>query len=188
MLQSGNAKPRVFRLPEDKGIINRYGFNSDGMESVRSELIKYQSRKAVNMLSLGTERDQIEYRGHRPGLLGINLGKNKSTEDAAADYVAGVQALGEFADYMVVNVSSPNTPGLRSLQGKEQLEKLLRRVHEARDAIATKENRAIPLLLKIAPDLNNQDKQDIADVALDLNVDGLIVSNTTLQRPAFLKR
>ena len=125
---------------------------------------------------------------HRNGVLGVNLGKNKTTEDAAADYVAGVHALAKYADYLVVNVSSPNTPGLRSLQGKQQLHDLLSRVLQARDQVVAHEKRAIPLLVKIAPDLTADDKRDIADVALDLQLDGLIVSNTTLSRPETLQR
>lgn len=174
--QPGNAKPRVFRLPEDRGVINRYGFNSKGLEYVGTRLESYVSSRA-----------QRQDAGHRTGVLGVNLGKNKMTEDAAADYVQGVHALGKYADYLVVNVSSPNTPGLRTLQGKSQLRSLLVRVIKARDEVAAIEKRAIPLLVKIAPDLTEDDKQDIADVALELKLDGLVVSNTTLSRPKSLK-
>ncbi|KAL8005515.1 putative dihydroorotate dehydrogenase, class 2, aldolase-type TIM barrel [Plasmopara halstedii] len=174
--QPGNAKPRVFRLPEDRGVINRYGFNSKGLEHVSTRLEKYVSSRAKRQKA-----------GHRAGILGVNLGKNKLTEDAAADYVQGVHALGKFADYLVVNVSSPNTPGLRTLQGKQQLQNLLVRVLKARNEVAAIEKRNIPLLVKIAPDLTEDDKQDIADVALELKLDGLVVSNTTLRRPDTLK-
>ncbi|TDH68293.1 hypothetical protein CCR75_003242 [Bremia lactucae] len=174
--QDGNPKPRVFRLPEDRGVINRYGFNSKGLEYVSSRLKQYIQ-----------SREKRQNAGHRTGVLGVNLGKNKLTADAAADYVQGVHALGKFADYLVVNVSSPNTPGLRTLQGKNQLRDLLLRVLEARDTVATTEARRIPLLVKIAPDLTENDKQDIAQVALELKLDGLIVSNTTLSRPNTLK-
>ncbi|CAH0476808.1 unnamed protein product [Peronospora belbahrii] len=176
--QPGNPKPRVFRLNEDLGVINRYGFNSKGLEYVQARLERYVGSRA---------KRQAPGNGHRSGVLGVNLGKNKLTEDAAADYVKGVQALGKYADYLVVNVSSPNTPGLRTLQGKIQLKNLLVRVIKARDEVAATEKRNIPLLVKIAPDLTDEDKKDIADVALDLELDGLVVSNTTLSRPDSLK-
>ncbi|GLD96411.1 hypothetical protein PINS_up005094 [Pythium insidiosum] len=173
--QPGNPKPRVFRLTEDRAVINRYGFNSQGLESVAKRLEAYMWR-----------RENLS-RWHRAGVLGVNLGKNKTTEDAAADYVEGVKALGKYADYLVVNVSSPNTPGLRSLQGKQQLQELVSRVLTARDELVAQLGRPIPLLVKIAPDLTADDKKDIADVALALQLDGLIVSNTTLSRPESLK-
>ncbi|KAG7381548.1 Dihydroorotate dehydrogenase (quinone), mitochondrial [Phytophthora pseudosyringae] len=174
--QPGNPKPRVFRLREDRGVINRYGFNSKGLEHAGARLERYVGSRAKR-----------QGNGHRAGVLGVNLGKNKLTEDAAADYVQGVRALGKYADYLVVNVSSPNTPGLRTLQGKIQLQSLLVRVLKARDEVAASEKRDIPLLVKIAPDLTEDDKQDIADVALDLKLDGLVVSNTTLSRPDTLQ-
>jgi dihydroorotate dehydrogenase len=176
--QPGNPKPRVFRLYEDRGVINRYGFNSKGLDHVGARLETYVGSRA---------KRTAPGNGHRAGVLGVNLGKNKLTEDAAADYVQGVHALGKYADYLVVNVSSPNTPGLRTLQGKIQLQNLLVRVLKARDEVAAIEKREIPLLVKIAPDLTEDDKQDIADVALDLKLDGLVVSNTTLSRPDSLK-
>ncbi|TMW57114.1 hypothetical protein Poli38472_003039 [Pythium oligandrum] len=173
--QPGNPKPRVFRLSEDKAVINRYGFNSQGLASVAARLDSYVASR------------ELRSAWHRNGVLGVNLGKNKTTEDAAADYIEGVKTLGRFADYLVVNVSSPNTPGLRSLQGKQQLFELVSRVLTARNEVETQEGRKIPLLVKIAPDLTEDDKRDIADVALDLKLDGLIVSNTTLSRPDTLK-
>ncbi|CAI5708750.1 unnamed protein product [Peronospora destructor] len=176
--QPGNPKPRVFRLYEDMGVINRYGFNSKGLGYVAARLESYVGSRA---------KRQAPGNGHRSGVLGVNLGKNKLTEDAAADYVKGVKGLGKYADYLVVNVSSPNTPGLRTLQSRNQLKNLLVRVIDARDEVSATEKRNIPLLLKIAPDLTEDDKQDIADVALELNLDGLVVSNTTLCRPDFLK-
>ncbi|RLN54151.1 hypothetical protein BBJ29_008180 [Phytophthora kernoviae] len=176
--QPGNPKPRVFRLAEDRGVINRYGFNSNGLEAVGARLERYVGSR---------EKRTSSGQGHRAGVLGVNLGKNKTTEDAAADYVQGVHALGKYADYLVVNVSSPNTPGLRTLQGKIQLQELLVRVLKARDEVATTEKRDIPLLVKIAPDLTEHDKEDIAAVALELKLDGLVVSNTTLSRPEALK-
>jgi dihydroorotate dehydrogenase len=156
--QGGNPKPRLFRLPRDRAVINRMGFNNDGMEAVAARL---------------AGRDQAN------GIVGVNLGKNKETVDAAADYELGVARLGDLADYLVINVSSPNTPGLRALQGKEPLAALIQRTRAARDALRNKP----PLLLKIAPDLTEDDQRDIAEVALTEGLDGLIISNTTIARP-----
>eukprot|EP00088_Acartia_fossae_P049940 TRINITY_DN5548_c0_g1_i4.p1 TRINITY_DN5548_c0_g1~~TRINITY_DN5548_c0_g1_i4.p1 ORF type:complete len:399 (-),score=77.83 TRINITY_DN5548_c0_g1_i4:246-1442(-) len=160
--QDGNPKPRVFRLSEDEGVINRYGFNSDGHEAVHERI---KLLRATNNLKT---------------VLGINLGKNKTSADAIGDYVLGVERFGDLADYLVINVSSPNTPGLRSLQGKENLSNLIQEVVKHRDIKCPK----VPLLVKIAPDLTSQDKEDIASTVLDSKsrVDGLIVSNTTVSR------
>jgi len=155
--QPGNPRPRLFRLTPDRAVINRMGFNNQGLEVVAGRLAKRR----------------------RGGIVGANLGKNKTTEDAAADYEKGVRALGPLADYLVINVSSPNTPGLRALQGKEPLAELVGRTRAAVDALAVK----VPLLLKIAPDLTAEDLKDIAEVALEGGLDGLIVSNTTITRP-----
>ncbi|RVE74412.1 hypothetical protein OJAV_G00022080 [Oryzias javanicus] len=169
--QEGNPKPRVFRLPADNAVINRYGFNSCGLAEVQTRL------KA---------REETQQQLTKTGLpLGVNLGKNKLSQDAAADYTEGVKALGPLADYLVVNVSSPNTPGLRDLQGKAELRQLLLTVLKERDAL--QDTRKPPVLLKIAPDLTAQDKQDIADVVAELGVDGLMVSNTTVSRPETLQ-
>lgn len=162
--QAGNPKPRLFRLSEDRAVINRMGFNNDGVEAVARRLAG---------------------RGTLPGPLGVNLGKNKDSADAAADYVRGVQALAPYADYLVVNVSSPNTPGLRALQGREPLAALIAAVKRAR--AETCPTAPPPLLVKIAPDLQSEDKADIAAVALASGIDGLIVSNTTLARPGSLR-
>ena len=164
--QPGNPRPRIFRLPEDGAVINRLGFNNEGLEAARVRLAAF--------------RAQQESGQHR-GIVGVNLGKNKDTEDAAADYELGAAALGPLADYLVVNVSSPNTPGLRALQGREELAALLTRV------AAALPDPAPPLLLKIAPDLTAEDKQDIAAVCLDQAVAGIIATNTTIERPATLK-
>ncbi len=161
--QPGNPRPRLFRLSADEAAINRNGFNSGGAEAAAARFAALPER--------------------RPGPVGINLGKNKETEDAAADYVAGVAALGAYADYMVVNVSSPNTPGLRALQGKAPLAALLRAVNEALAAL----EKQPPLLLKVAPDLTDDDKADIAAVAVTEGVDGLIATNTTIARPDSLR-
>ncbi|NWX26330.1 PYRD dehydrogenase, partial [Notiomystis cincta] len=169
--QEGNPKPRVFRLPEDEAIINRYGFNSHGHVAVERRLRARQDTQ-IRLTGAGMP-------------LGINLGKNKSSPDAAADYVAGVRTLGPLADYLVVNVSSPNTPGLRDLQGKAELRDLLSKVLVERDLLPCRRKPAV--LVKIAPDLTAQDKQDIASVVCELGVDGLIVSNTTVSRPSSLR-
>lgn len=165
--QPGNEKPRVFRLENNKAIINRFGFNSDGHQAV------YERVKAVQD-------------NHFDGIIGINLGKNKESPDPIDDYVKGINKFGDVADYFVVNVSSPNTQNLRKLQGKDQLKHLLKSVIDARNQLSVKP--LPPLLVKIAPDLTPAEKKDIADVVLDskCKVDGLIVSNTTVDRYEFL--
>lgn len=163
--QPGNPCPRVFRLEADRAVINRLGFNSHGMAAAARRLARF--------------------RGQARGLIGVNLGKNKESPDAAGDFAAGLATLGPFADYLAVNVSSPNTPGLRALQGRSELEALLRRLRQARDGLAA--GRRPPLLLKVAPDLTSADRADIAAVALEQRLDGLIVSNTTVTRPAGLQ-
>ncbi|CAL4064423.1 unnamed protein product [Meganyctiphanes norvegica] len=167
--QPGNAKPRVFRLTEDKAVINRYGFNSDGHDVVYERLAS------------------LPPPGKRTGVLGINLGKNKTSTDAVGDYVKGVQKFGPIADYLVVNVSSPNTPGLRNLQHRAILENLIDAVVIARDNLPG--THKPPIFLKIAPDLTTEDKQDISTVLLreGKKIDGLIVSNTTISRPESLQ-
>jgi dihydroorotate dehydrogenase len=157
--QAGNPQPRLFRLREDEAVINRMGFNNDGIEIVRRRLA--QRRKM--------------------GVLGINVGMNKDAGDAAADYVRGIEMLGKFADYIVVNVSSPNTPGLRDLQRRDQARALILATMAARNQVQSEKRP--PLLLKIAPDLGPGDVEDLAQVALETRIDGLIVSNTTVARP-----
>jgi len=159
--QAGNPRPRLFRLTADRAVINRMGFNNHGIDAMAARL-----------------RDRDPARG----IVGINLGKNKDQTDAAADYAAGTRALGPLADYLVINVSSPNTPGLRALQSRDALAALIEAVLAARAQLT----RRPPLLLKIAPDLTDADRQDIADIALVSGLDGLIVSNTTIARPAGL--
>jgi len=159
--QKGNPRPRLFRLTADHAVINRMGFNNRGIAAMAARL---QNRDATR------------------GIVGINLGKNKDQTDAAADYAAGTKLLGPRADYLVINVSSPNTPGLRALQSRDALAALIAAVLEARAEL----RRRPPLLLKIAPDLTDLDRQDIAEVALAAGLDGIIVSNTTIARPAGL--
>lgn len=162
--QPGNPSPRLFRLTEDRAIINRLGFNSEGLSVV-----------ARRMAALR--------RSGAPCIVGVNLGKNKDSTDAAADYVTSVKALASVADFLVINVSSPNTPGLRALQSVEALVTLTRAVREARAATGA----ATPLLFKIAPDLAVADISDICRVAVAEKMDGIVVSNTTVARSDTLK-
>jgi len=170
--QPGNDKPRVFRLVEDDAIINRYGFNSVGHQRVKQNLAA-----------------SVKYKGSMK--IGLNLGKNKTTEDPSADYVRGLGIFSDSlgaVDYMVVNISSPNTPGLRNLQSRKQLESLIDKLLAIRSELYID----APLLLKIAPDLTMEEKKDIAQVVMKrkkgkYRVDGLIVCNTTIQRPETLK-
>jgi dihydroorotate dehydrogenase len=159
--QAGNAKPRLFRLSEDGAVINRMGFNNRGIENAAARL---ERRK-------------------RRGVLGINIGANKDSPDRVADYALGFARLAPFADYVAVNVSSPNTPGLRGLQNRDELERLLATLAATR----AREGLRTPLLLKIAPDLDEAAMDAIAAVALGAGIEGLIVSNTTIARPAALK-
>jgi len=157
--QDGNPRPRLFRLAEDRGVINRMGFPGQGLDAARSRL-------AIRA---------------RRGFVGVNVGANKDSTDRAADYVACSVALAPYADYLVCNVSSPNTPGLRTLQGRTQLADLLKRVQ---DAIAA---RPVPLVVKVAPDASDDDLDDIVAVCRELRMDGIIVGNTTLSRPPSLR-
>jgi dihydroorotate dehydrogenase len=159
--QRGNPRPRIFRLPRTGGVINRLGFNNEGHEAAARRLAA---------------------RRGRPGLVGVNVGANKDTSDRAGDYVAGIARFAGDAAYFTVNVSSPNTPGLRDLQARDALDDLLGRVIEARDAISAAGRRRVPVLLKIAPDMDEAGLDDVADVTLARGIDGLIVSNTTLSR------
>lgn len=161
--QPGNPKPRLFRLSEDRAIINRMGFNNAGLEPFAARLARRPRRTAI----------------------GANLGANKDTEDKAADYVAGLRRLAGLADYFTINISSPNTPGLRALQGREALDDLLGRINEARPAAPA--GSVAPVFLKIAPDLIGEEIGMIVEASLAHHIDALIVSNTTLERPASLK-
>jgi dihydroorotate dehydrogenase len=156
--QDGNSRPRLFRLSADQAVINRMGFNNEGHAAV---LARLQRRKSAG------------------AIIGINIGANKTTPDRIADYVAGITAFSNVASYFTVNVSSPNTPGLRNLQSAAQLQPLLQRLSEARQ----KQQRHVPMLLKIAPDLVRSEMQEIADCCVNAAVDGVIISNTTTARP-----
>ncbi|HEY9564551.1 MAG TPA: quinone-dependent dihydroorotate dehydrogenase, partial [Nocardioides sp.] len=166
--QSGNPKPRLFRLTDDRAIVNRMGFNNDGAEVVARRLAERRR-----------ERDR-RHQGHGP-ILGVNIGKTKVVpeEDAIADYEKSTRLLAPEADYLVVNVSSPNTPGLRNLQAVEKLEPLLTAVRRQADAVAPKR---VPLLVKIAPDLDDDDVLAVADLAGATGLDGIIATNTTISR------
>jgi dihydroorotate dehydrogenase len=167
--QPGNPKPRLFRLDEDQGVINRFGFNSKGLDNFVGNLKTRRARKDVK------------------GIVGANVGKNRDTTDAASDYATGIEAVCRHADYLVCNISSPNTPGLRSLQAREQIRDLIVRVLEARAKAAVGMEKVPPMLAKVGPDLNEQEMSDIAEVALETGIDGLIVGNTTIDRPDTLK-
>ena len=153
--QAGNPKPRMFRLVEDKGVINRLGFNNEGLEA-------YTAR--------------LRARARRPGVVGGNVGANKDSVDRIADYETGIAAARDLVSYITVNISSPNTPGLRALQSREALAELIERSRAARGPEGP------PLFVKVAPDLTDEDVHDIAEVAVAGGIDGLIVSNTTLAR------
>ncbi len=235
--QAGNAKPRSFRLLEDRGVINRFGFNSEGVDRVKEHLREYRhefgGRGSETIDSTASDRDEkdtIMEENRKPnnyflwavgwawsrlmttksrtGVLGVNLGKNKTSNDEvgvsshillhsfasklrvlltfvtihAQDYIVGIRELGPSADYLVINVSSPNTPGLRSLQQRELLHNLLTHTLKARDEFAPH----APLFVKLAPDLTIDEMKDVASVIIDTGVDGMIVSNTTNVRPESL--
>jgi dihydroorotate dehydrogenase len=167
--QPGNPKPRLFRLDEDEGVINRFGFNSKGLAAFVGQLEKRRRGAGVR------------------GVVGANVGKNRDTTDAAGDYAKGIAAVCGCADYLVCNLSSPNTPGLRNLQARGQIEELITRVLEARKRAVAGTGRVPPLLVKVGPDLGGDEVRDIAEVALATKIDGLIVGNTTLDRPVTLQ-
>jgi dihydroorotate dehydrogenase len=155
--QAGNPRPRLFRLPEDRAVINRMGFNNQGHDAALRRLAA---------------------RRGRGGIVGVNIGANKDSDDRIGDYVKGIAAFVHVASYFTVNISSPNTPGLRGLQSRAELEQLLARLNEERTKHAAKP----PMLLKIAPDLRDDELEDIAEACGGGAVDGIIVSNTTLSR------
>ncbi len=166
--QAGNDKPRLFRLPKDKALINRMGFNNDGVVSVAKRLQVWR----LNQSTISNLKSKI--------IIGGNIGKNKITpnEDAWKDYEICFTALHDHVDYFVVNVSSPNTPGLRELQEKDALHKILTNLQN----LNTKQLKPKPILLKIAPDLSLEQIDDVIDLALEIKLDGLVASNTTISR------
>merc|ERR1712136_307908 len=243
--QDGNPKPRVFRLPQDEAVINRYGFNSAGHDIVLERLLRFRqtqtasadartvtakiairqsggytrnslpetlltakppseeskSRDDVNGLRSSSnmnapwarsgDSDTVRDTEPSPTLLGVNLGKNKTSSSPIDDYVKGVEKFADVADYLVINVSSPNTPGLRDMQAKAVLEELLDSAIGQLQVMTKAGTRRPPLLVKIAPDLTDNDIEDVVDVLLKRNgpdgVAGVIVSNTTITRPSTLK-
>jgi dihydroorotate dehydrogenase len=163
--QAGNPRPRLFRLERDEAVINRMGFNNDGAEAVLRRLAS---------------------RASNGGIVGVNVGANKDSHDRVADYVRLIEAFAPVASYFTVNVSSPNTPGLRNLQQAAQLDDLLAKVIDARERVREKAGDT-PVLLKIAPDLDLTELDDVVHVARSRKVDGMIVANTTLARPDTLR-
>ena len=159
--QDGNPKPRLFRLAQDAAVINRMGFNNMGLEHAVARL---QARRG------------------RPGIVGINFGANKDSDDRTADYVTGMRAAAALSSYVTVNISSPNTPGLRALQDGAALADLVARVVAARGRIG------VPIFVKVAPDLESADFDTIARIAIEGRIDGLIVANTTISRPSLASR
>jgi dihydroorotate dehydrogenase len=159
--QNGNPKPRVFRLVEDRAVINRLGFNNEGHDTAFGRL---KSRKQYG------------------GIIGVNIGANKDSEDRIGDYVLGIRRFYPLANYFTVNISSPNTPGLRDLQARSSLAELLSKVMGERNTLAGNEGKSVPVFLKIAPDIAEANLEDVAAEVLLNRVEGVIVSNTTLSR------
>jgi len=173
--QPGNPRPRMFRLPADRALVNRMGFNNAGAAAAAERLRTRRTQRAR----------RVRRGGPHPVAVGVNIGKTKAVpaDEAIADYVASARLVAGVADYVVVNVSSPNTPGLRDLQAVSSLRPLLAAVREALDD-SVPEGRRVPLLVKIAPDLADGDVDAIADLAVELGLDGIIATNTTIARPA----
>jgi len=163
--QPGNDKPRLFRLPQDKALINRMGFNNEGVSAVATRLKKWREKNPIGQASM---------------LIGGNIGKNKMTanNDAWVDYEICFNELHPYVDYFVVNVSSPNTPGLRELQGKDALRKILTNLQVLNDEKDVRR----PILLKIAPDLTREQLDDVVNLALEIELDGIVATNTTISR------
>lgn len=227
--QGGNPKPRMFRLVEDDAVINRYGFNSDGLDKVAKRVLTFRKNRhaALNAAAVSAADSKsmadasavpcpprpaaggaiprplnksvsntplpASVRRVSSGMVGLNVGKNKSTEVAAVDYHAGIAAFTPLADYLVVNISSPNTPGLRELQRRAELRELLlvaikARAEAAKAASGTAaEWKGPPLLVKIAPDVTDEQLADIVEESIACGIDGIIVSNTTIARPDSLR-
>ena len=162
-IQLGNEKPRIFRLVEDEAIINHLGFNNKGSEKILSNIKSFYENKDINKI------------------VGINIGKNKSTQNDIDDYLYCVEKLGMYSDYITINISSPNTPGLRDLQLRGRIEQLVKKIQAKQSEIEELVKK--PIFIKISPDLNDEQLRDIALMSLANNVNGLIISNSTIQRP-----
>jgi len=160
--QIGNSKPRIYRLIEDGAIINSLGFNNKGVKKVKKNLIKHQKSNLKNKI------------------VGVNIGKNKKSIEAIDDYLIGLEELGDLASYITINISSPNTEGLRDLQLRGKIEKLIKKIINKRDEI--KNINTKPILIKISPDLNEDQLRDLALISLANNIDGLILTNSTIKR------
>nr|WP_315820500.1 dihydroorotate dehydrogenase (quinone) [Paraflavitalea speifideiaquila] len=190
--QAGNDPPRLFRLPKDKALINRMGFNNEGVKVVAKRLKDWKEKKEAEIRNLkidslvgksGTTHSPLPAH-HLPLIIGGNIGKNKVTpnEDAWKDYEICFHELFNWVDYFVVNVSSPNTPGLRELQEKDALRKILSHLQTINQTLAGTKQEPKPLLLKIAPDLTQEQIDDVIDLALEIKLDGLVATNTTIDR------
>ena len=183
--QKGNPKPRLFRLIDDEAVINRMGFPSLGTEFVQKQLNPNITPNWLErFLGLGLRKKRANRKPMKGVILGINLGKNKSTpnEEAVFDYLALLQNFAPLSDYLTINVSSPNTEGLRRLQARDALEDLLKNLHQQRLIEEKQLERRVPLLVKLAPDLSNQELDDAVDVILSTHMDGIIATNTTIER------
>ncbi|WP_454713911.1 quinone-dependent dihydroorotate dehydrogenase [Caulobacter segnis] len=166
LAQAGNPRPRLFRLTQDQAVINRMGFNNEGLEPFAHSL---SARK------------------NKGGVVGANIGANKDASDRIQDYVTGLTRLWGLSDYFTANISSPNTPGLRALQTKAALEELLGRISETREALKVASNADYPIFLKVAPDLEDGEVEAIVEAVVGAGLDAIIVSNTTIARPDTLK-
>ena len=166
-MQIGNEKPRVFRLSIDKAIINHLGFNNRGIVKVKKNLNKIRNAYYNNKI------------------IGINIGKNKKTINSIDDYLFGLENLNSLSSYITINISSPNTKGLRDLQLKGNIESFIKKINKKKSEIESINKK--PLLIKISPDLNDDQLRDIALISLSNNIDGLILTNTTVRRPEYLK-
>lgn len=179
--QRGNDKPRLFRLPKDKALINRMGFNNDGVKKVTERLQRWRNKQSaiINRQSAVETGSELPTPGSRL-IIGGNIGKNKNTpnDDAWKDYEICFKELHHYVDYFVVNVSSPNTPGLRELQEKESLRKILMHLQMINNGKAISK----PIFLKIAPDLSDSQIDDVIDLAMEIKLDGLVATNTTISR------
>ncbi len=161
--QKGNQKPRVFRLKEDEAIINHLGFNNSGSEKILKNLRSFYENEYLS------------------GVVGINIGKNKTTENDIDDYIYCIDKLGNYGNYITINISSPNTPGLRDLQLRGRIENLVKKIQKKQNEVEQLNNK--PIFIKISPDLEDEQLRDIALMSLANNVNGLIISNSTLKRP-----